>query len=286
MTRYDEIGVGYALGRRTDPRWLAPVLDALGDARSVLDVGSGTGSYEPPSPSCRRGRAVGGDDPATPSRRRAGRARGRRGAAVRRGHVRRRVGGPDRAPLAGLAPRPLRTAPGRAAPGRPGLRHPAAQRLLAGARVRAGGRFAGVVASVGAGDRGLPRRVFGFFAAGAVGLHGRRVPGALAASGGLFGPGGAAVVLGARADVARPPSRGGWPGCGRTSNPVAGRRNTANCWTSRSGTRGSGSSWRELQPGRAASLPTARATCRCEVYTVDAPASSPSTSPTPATTTR
>ena len=49
MTRYDEIGVGYALGRRTDPRWLTPVLDALGAARSVLDVGSGTGSYEPPS---------------------------------------------------------------------------------------------------------------------------------------------------------------------------------------------------------------------------------------------
>ncbi|MGK3206622.1 class I SAM-dependent methyltransferase [Amycolatopsis sp. MEPSY49] len=46
--RYDEIGVGYAVGRRTDPRWLAPVLDALGDAASVLDVGSGTGSYEPP----------------------------------------------------------------------------------------------------------------------------------------------------------------------------------------------------------------------------------------------
>ncbi|MBE1501268.1 SAM-dependent methyltransferase [Amycolatopsis lexingtonensis] len=48
MARYDEIGIGYALGRRTDPRWLAPVLDALGAARSVLDVGSGTGSYEPP----------------------------------------------------------------------------------------------------------------------------------------------------------------------------------------------------------------------------------------------
>ncbi|MET8848025.1 class I SAM-dependent methyltransferase [Amycolatopsis sp. NPDC004625] len=48
MERYDEIGVGYALGRRTDPRWLAAVLDALGDAASVLDVGSGTGSYEPP----------------------------------------------------------------------------------------------------------------------------------------------------------------------------------------------------------------------------------------------
>jgi SAM-dependent methyltransferase len=49
MTRYDEIGVGYARGRRTDPRWLTPVLDALGSAASVLDVGSGTGSYEPPA---------------------------------------------------------------------------------------------------------------------------------------------------------------------------------------------------------------------------------------------
>ncbi|WP_410567781.1 class I SAM-dependent methyltransferase [Amycolatopsis sp. cmx-4-61] len=48
MARYDEIGVGYARGRRTDPRWLAPVVSALGSAVSVLDVGSGTGSYEPP----------------------------------------------------------------------------------------------------------------------------------------------------------------------------------------------------------------------------------------------
>ncbi|MFB9682830.1 class I SAM-dependent methyltransferase [Amycolatopsis plumensis] len=47
--RYDEIGVGYALGRRTDPRWLEPVVSALGAAASVLDVGSGTGSYEPPA---------------------------------------------------------------------------------------------------------------------------------------------------------------------------------------------------------------------------------------------
>jgi len=49
MTRYDEIGVGYARGRRTDPRWSVPVFSALGPAASVLDVGSGTGSYEPPS---------------------------------------------------------------------------------------------------------------------------------------------------------------------------------------------------------------------------------------------
>ena len=44
---YDGIGVGYALGRRTDPRWAAAIVAALGDARSVLDVGAGTGSYEP-----------------------------------------------------------------------------------------------------------------------------------------------------------------------------------------------------------------------------------------------
>jgi SAM-dependent methyltransferase len=44
---YDRIGVGYAHGRRTDPRWLAPIVAALGNARTVLDVGAGTGSYEP-----------------------------------------------------------------------------------------------------------------------------------------------------------------------------------------------------------------------------------------------
>jgi SAM-dependent methyltransferase len=44
---YDHIGAGYSLGRRTDPRWMAAILDALGGARSVADVGAGTGSYEP-----------------------------------------------------------------------------------------------------------------------------------------------------------------------------------------------------------------------------------------------
>ncbi|MGZ3148025.1 class I SAM-dependent methyltransferase [Lentzea chajnantorensis] len=44
---YDDIGAGYSLGRRTDPRWEAAVLTALGDARTVVDVGAGTGSYEP-----------------------------------------------------------------------------------------------------------------------------------------------------------------------------------------------------------------------------------------------
>jgi len=44
---YDRIGTGYSLGRRTDPRWLTPVLAALGTARRVVGVGAGTGSYEP-----------------------------------------------------------------------------------------------------------------------------------------------------------------------------------------------------------------------------------------------
>lgn len=44
---YDSIGLGYTAARQTDPRWLTPILKALGDARSVVDVGSGTGSYEP-----------------------------------------------------------------------------------------------------------------------------------------------------------------------------------------------------------------------------------------------
>ncbi|MBN6040950.1 class I SAM-dependent methyltransferase [Amycolatopsis sp. 195334CR] len=47
MELYDRIGTGYSLGRRTDPRWMAAVLGALGAARTVADVGAGTGSYEP-----------------------------------------------------------------------------------------------------------------------------------------------------------------------------------------------------------------------------------------------
>jgi SAM-dependent methyltransferase len=47
MTRYDRIGRTYATGRRTDRRWMAAIDAALGDARTVLNVGAGTGSYEP-----------------------------------------------------------------------------------------------------------------------------------------------------------------------------------------------------------------------------------------------
>ncbi|HYD11146.1 MAG TPA: methyltransferase domain-containing protein, partial [Acidimicrobiales bacterium] len=44
---YDRIGVGYAQQRRPDPRIQARIDAALGDARTVLNVGAGTGSYEP-----------------------------------------------------------------------------------------------------------------------------------------------------------------------------------------------------------------------------------------------
>jgi SAM-dependent methyltransferase len=44
---YDEIGEQYAAGRRTDPRIAHRIWTALGDAGTVLNVGAGTGSYEP-----------------------------------------------------------------------------------------------------------------------------------------------------------------------------------------------------------------------------------------------
>lgn len=45
---YDTIGHGYARQRRPDPRIAAQLTAALGDAPSVLNVGAGSGSYEPP----------------------------------------------------------------------------------------------------------------------------------------------------------------------------------------------------------------------------------------------
>jgi len=45
---YDTIGTAYTVTRRTEPRIAAQVWAALGDAQTVLNVGAGTGSYEPP----------------------------------------------------------------------------------------------------------------------------------------------------------------------------------------------------------------------------------------------
>jgi SAM-dependent methyltransferase len=46
--RYDSIGRTYAATRQTDPRIAARIWAALGDARTVVNVGAGTGNYEPP----------------------------------------------------------------------------------------------------------------------------------------------------------------------------------------------------------------------------------------------
>jgi SAM-dependent methyltransferase len=44
---YDTIGRGYARLRRPDPRIERVIVEALGDCRRVVNVGAGTGSYEP-----------------------------------------------------------------------------------------------------------------------------------------------------------------------------------------------------------------------------------------------
>jgi SAM-dependent methyltransferase len=45
--RYDEVAAEYSGVRRADPRIAAAIDRALGDARSVVNVGAGTGNYEP-----------------------------------------------------------------------------------------------------------------------------------------------------------------------------------------------------------------------------------------------
>ncbi|HTJ36318.1 MAG TPA: methyltransferase domain-containing protein [Dactylosporangium sp.] len=48
MAIYDAIGTTYTTTRRPDHRIGAQIAAALGDARSVINVGAGAGSYEPP----------------------------------------------------------------------------------------------------------------------------------------------------------------------------------------------------------------------------------------------
>ena len=47
LARYDTIGQGYSRTRREDPRFRAQIHAALGAARTVVNVGAGTGAYEP-----------------------------------------------------------------------------------------------------------------------------------------------------------------------------------------------------------------------------------------------
>ena len=45
--RYDRIGVGYAKTRREDPTLRYLIHEALGESKTILNVGAGAGSYEP-----------------------------------------------------------------------------------------------------------------------------------------------------------------------------------------------------------------------------------------------
>ncbi len=44
---YDRLGLGYRNGRAPDPRWSLAIGDAIGDAKTIVNIGAGTGSYEP-----------------------------------------------------------------------------------------------------------------------------------------------------------------------------------------------------------------------------------------------
>jgi SAM-dependent methyltransferase len=44
---YDRIGRQYTANRRADPRWERVVAQQIGDAQRIVNVGAGTGSYEP-----------------------------------------------------------------------------------------------------------------------------------------------------------------------------------------------------------------------------------------------
>jgi SAM-dependent methyltransferase len=48
MALYDEFGRTYTVTRRADPRIAAVVAAALNDAVTIVNIGAGTGSYEPP----------------------------------------------------------------------------------------------------------------------------------------------------------------------------------------------------------------------------------------------
>ena len=47
MAKYDRIGTTYAELRKPDRRIARIIADALGSAQTILNVGAGTGSYEP-----------------------------------------------------------------------------------------------------------------------------------------------------------------------------------------------------------------------------------------------
>ncbi len=47
MARYDTIGTGYSTQRLPEPSWQAEIDDALSGCQRIINVGAGTGNYEP-----------------------------------------------------------------------------------------------------------------------------------------------------------------------------------------------------------------------------------------------
>lgn len=73
---YDQSGINYSGQRKTDPRIAAFVDEALGDSKTIINVGAGAGSYEPkdkfviavePSKEMRAQRILNGKSPAIAS---------------------------------------------------------------------------------------------------------------------------------------------------------------------------------------------------------------------------
>ena len=117
---YDRIGTGYPATRRTEPRIAARIDAALETAETVVNVGAGTGCYEPP------GRRVSAVEPSAVMirQRPPGAAPAVQAAAeslpFADASFRRCDGRLDAAPLGRSGSRPRRTAPHRPPSGDPG----------------------------------------------------------------------------------------------------------------------------------------------------------------------
>ncbi len=227
---YDAIGGAYPATRRTEPRFAVQIGEALGDARTVVNVGAGTGSYEP------AGREVTAVEPSAVMRaqRPAGAAPCVAAAAERLPfagpRLRCRDGRLHRAPLGGPDGGAARDAARGPARGGADLRHRRAG--MAGpvlahpglpARVRRRARGLPLAARDGRGDRRRPGRA----GARPVGLRRRPLRGVLAPPRGI--PGGACTQGGVGVDRGSGPrpSGGRCGASGTTCGPAGGPSATA-----------------------------------------------------------
>ncbi len=194
---YDTIGRGYIAHRRPEPSWEAVIAEQLGDGRVVVNVGAGTGNYEPAD------RAVIAVEPSGVmiGQRPPGAAPAVRASSsalpLPSGVCRRRPGHPHRAPLGRLGRRPGRALPGGPATDRPGHRLRASTRASGSSRTTsprwpstrgAGPRTADAIAEAIGATVSVPLLV--------PARHGRRRPRCLLVpTGGVPRPGGAGQLL-------------------------------------------------------------------------------------------